>query len=632
MSVAVKKTNPALVLAALGVVFGDIGTSPLYSFQTALWQLREPDTAGVLGIPSLIIWSLLLLVTVKYVLIVMRADYHGEGGVFALLALLQEKLGKPQGLKLPFYMLLLLFGAALLFGDGTITPAISVLSAMEGLESVSPKLEQYIIPCTVGILVVLFTIQRFGTGRLGFVFGWVMLAWFLCIGGMGLYWVIQSPEVFQAFNPVYALEVIKRDGWSALMLMGAVVLAVTGVEALYADMGHFSHKAISIAWHGLALPCLVLNYLGQAALVLPSPALYQDERDPFFSMVPDGWATAALVGLATMATVIASQALISGVFSLTAQAQELEFLPRFHVKHTSREERGQVYVPVVNWMLGFACILLVLTFRSSKALAAAYGLAVVGTMVITTVSLGLVARKCWSWRGWQVALLVAGLLCIEVPFLLACMTKFPDGGYFPVLVAALLMTLMLIWHKGRSIVLQHLRSCPGSVDELAAKLEDESLVRLPGQLVFITSNPNPHYASARAFEFLRRGGVLRDQVVIMSLVNAMESDVNMSQRIEAREISPRLWHIVAYHGYMQEPRAPGILEHGNRLSDGKISKSSAETFYILPRELIVEYVGTRLPRWQRSVFGVLNRNVSYAPDYFFIPYSQITEFTWMLRA
>lgn len=625
------KRNLALSLAALGVVFGDIGTSPLYAFQTALQAIDKPTTASVLGVTSLILWSLILLVTVKYVLIVMRADYHGEGGVFALLALLGKKQTNRSPLKLPFYVLMLLFGAALLFGDGTITPAISVLSALEGLEAVDSNLKSAVVPITVAILAMLFIMQRLGTGRLGFAFGWVMLVWFLVIGLMGAYWVVLHPTVLAAFNPIYALGVIKEAGWMALALMGAVVLAVTGVEALYADMGHFGRRAISLAWHAVALPALLLNYLGQAAVVIETPAALQNSG-PFFQMVPSGTATLLLVILATAATVIASQALISGVFSLTAQAQELNYFPKFLVMHTSRNERGQVYVPTTNWLLGLVCILLVLTFRSSDNLAAAYGLAVVGTMVITTLSLYLVTQRCWKWLLWQSVALTAGLLCIEVPFLVSCLTKLPDGGYFPLLVAGVLLAIMLTWHMGRAIILEHMRSRPSAPEEHAALVEREHTRRAPGQMIFLTSNRNPRYAAARAFECFRRGGALRDQVILMSLVNAMESDVDMPRCVEVERLGMHVWHVTALHGYMQEPHAPEILEQARLITDGAIQAAGHETFYVLGRELIVEYVGHRLARWRRGLFGFLSRNVSYAPDYFYIPHAQIIEFTWMMRA
>jgi len=631
MSAAGEQKNLPLALAALGVVFGDIGTSPLYAYETALAAVPGGGAAAALGVASIILWSLILIVTVKYVLIVMRADYHKEGGVFALLALLQQGKNTHTQLKLPGYILLLLFGAALLFGDGTITPAISVLSALEGTEVIHPGFQRFVIPGTVAILAVLFGIQRLGTGRLGVVFGWVMLLWFLAIGVIGAYWVIREPQVLAALNPLYAIDLVRQCGWKALALMGAVVLAVTGVEALYADMGHFSRRAISLAWHGIALPGLFLNYLGQAALAVANPAAFQT-NNPFFLMVPSGWPVVAMVVLATIATVIASQAIISGVFSLTAQAQELSYFPKFLVMHTSRNERGQVYVPTVNWMLGGACLLLVLTFRSSDRLAAAYGLAVVGTMIITTLSLALVTTRCWKWPKWQTAGIIGLLLLIELPFLFSCLTKIPDGGYFPLLVAGGLFIVMLTWHRGRAIILEHMRSRPGSTEQLAKDLENDTVLRMKGQLIFITSNRHPRYAVSRAYEMVRRGAALREQVVLLSLVSAMESNVNITSSIEVKELSPRLWHVVARHGYMQEPHAPEIIARAHELSGGKLRKNTDDTFFVLGRELIVEYLGNRMARWRRGLFGFLSRNVSYAPDYFYIPYNQIIEFTWVMRA
>ncbi len=631
MSAAREQKNLPLALAALGVVFGDIGTSPLYAYETALQSIPGGGAAAALGVASLILWSLILIVTVKYVLIVMRADYHKEGGVFALLALLQQGKSTHGMLKLPLYVLVLLFGAALLFGDGTITPAISVLSAVEGTEVIDPGFQRFVIPATVAILVALFAIQRLGSGRLGVVFGWVMLLWFITIGLIGLWWVVKVPEVLWALNPLRAIELVRQCGWQAMALMGCVVLAVTGVEALYADMGHFSRKAISLAWHCIALPGLFLNYLGQAALAVANPAAFETQN-PFFLMVPAGWPVVAMVALATLATVIASQAMIAGVFSLTAQAQELSYFPKFLIMHTSRDERGQVYVPTVNWTLAAACVLLVLTFRSSDRLASAYGLAVVGTMVITTVSLALVMKRCWKWKAWQTGGIIGVLLMIEVPFLFSCLTKIPDGGYFPLLVAGFLFVVMLTWHRGRAIILEHMRSRPGSVEQLAKDLSHDSVLSMKGQLIFVTSNRHPRYAVARAYEMVRRGAALREQVVLLSLVSAMESDVNIPRSIEVKELSPRLWHVVAKHGYMQEPHAPEIIARAHEISGGKIRKSTDDTFFVLGREIIVEYVGNRMARWRRGLFGFLSRNVSYAPDYFYIPYNQISEFTWVMRA
>jgi len=375
----------------------------------------------------------------------------------------------------------------------------------------------------------------------------------------------------------------------------------------------------------------MLNYLGQAALAIDDPAAFQT-NNPFFHMVPKGGFTIALVALATAATVIASQALISGVFSLTAQAQELNYFPRFLVRHTSRLERGQVFVPITNFLLAATCILLVLTFRSSENLAAAYGLAVVGTMVITTVSLALVTQWCWHWRWWQTAGLTAVFLSLELPFLGACLTKFPEGGYFPVLVAGGLFVLMLTWCRGRGIILERMRSQPSSEADLAARLEEKGPFRPPGQLVFLTNNRHSLFAVSRAFEMLRRGEVLREQVVIMSLVSSMESDVDIPRSITAREISPCLWHVTALHGYRQEPHAPEILAQAHIISQGGVRAESPKTFYVLGRELIVEYTGGRMARWRRALFGFLSRNVSHAPDYFFIPHTQMIVFTWMMRA
>jgi len=625
------KKTPALALAALGVVFGDIGTSPLYTYETALDALGHADSAAAIGVASLIVWSLLLIVTLKYVGVVMRADYRGEGGVFALLALLRghsSHVGR-KSRRLPFYAMMLLFGAALLYGDGTITPAISVLSALEGLEAVDPGLKPIVLPATVALLAILFGVQRFGTGRLGMAFGWVMLVWFAAIGIIGLVWVVRCPEVLAAFDPRHAWEALQMSGGRAVFLMGGVVLAVTGVEALYADMGHFSRRTISLAWHVVALPALLLNYLGQAALAVRDPAAFAREV-PFFEMVPAGGGAVALVVLATLATVIASQALISGVFSLTAQAQDLRFLPRVHTIHTSRDERGQVYVPLANWMLAIACILLVVIFRESENLAAAYGLAVVCTMVITTLAMGLVAHRCWRWPWVAVWAFVGVLVACEGLFLASCLVKFADGGYFPVMIGVGLLTIMLTWYRGRSIVSERVHAGSCSVDKLLGRIPRERT--LPGQLVMITLNRSPAHAVARLQEMLRQGVAPREQIIFLSLLNVMQSDVDMARSVEVHPHDRRVWHVIAEHGYMQEPRAVEILDRAAKITDGGIGATSDETFFVLPRELIVEYTGSGFARWRRVLYGVLARNQSYAPDYFFIPHAQILEFTWMMKA
>jgi KUP system potassium uptake protein len=452
-----------VVVSALGVVFGDIGTSPLYAFQAALNASPETIPEASLGVASLIIWSLLAIVTCKYVLLVMRADYKGEGGIFALLALLGGKDPPSRRVRLPFFMLLLMFGAALLYGDGCITPAISVLSAVEGLKDFAPHLAEFVVPITLVILLVLFSVQRFGTGPLGALFGGIMLLWFVTLGVSGLVQIVQAPEVVAALNPIYALRAVAHGGLQTAFLLGGVILAVTGVEALYADMGHFGRPAISRAWHWIVLPSLILNYLGLASVGIRNPGV---SSGLFFRLVPPGIATLPLVVLATLATIIASQALISGVFSLTAQARDLGLLPRFRVCHTSRAQHGQVYLPVMNWYLAAACLLLVVSFRSSDNLAAAYGLAVTATMVITSIAFGLVLVRVWHQPTWVGGSVTAVLLCLELPFFLSSLLKFANGGWFPLAIAGAMMALMLTWHKGRALIRNQMLATPCSKQAL----------------------------------------------------------------------------------------------------------------------------------------------------------------------
>jgi KUP system potassium uptake protein len=618
----------SLVVPALGVVFGDIGTSPLYAFQAALNASPETVPEAALDAASLILWSLLAIVTCKYVLLVMSADYKGEGGIFALLALLGGKDPPSRRLRLPFFMLLLMFGAALIYGDGCITPAISVLSAVEGLKDFAPQLTAFVLPITLVILLLLFAVQRVGTGPLGAFFGGIMLFWFVTLGLGGLVHILQAPEVFAALDPRRALGAIVHGGPRTAFLLAGVVLAVTGVEALYADMGHFGRPAVSRAWHCIVLPSLMLNYLGLAAIAIRHPGTAR-EGTLFFQMVPQGIPTLLLVVLATLATIIASQALISGVFSLTAQARDLGLLPRFLVQHTSKDQRGQVYLPVINWHLAVACLLLVIAFRSSANLAAAYGLAVTGTMVITSIAFGLVVVRVWRrppWVGWSVT---AVLLCLELPFFLSSLVKFADGGWFPIAIACILMALMLTWHKGRALIRAQMLSSPCSTKALEAELSSGRIPRVPGTCVIITSNPDPCYAIARCFEWMRRSGCLREKVILLSLVGTAESHMNMEERLEVNRLGPSLWHVISYHGYMQVSDAPKILMEASKKMGCAIEDN--DTFFVLPREMIVEYAGTDMPIWQRKLFGALSRNMSYAPDYFFIPCTQIVGFNWMLK-
>jgi KUP system potassium uptake protein len=622
-----------LVVSALGVVFGDIGTSPLYAFQTALNASADTGPEDSLAVASLIIWSLFAIVTCKYVLLVMRADYKGEGGIFALLALLAGKDPPSRRIRLPFFILLLMFGAALIYGDGVITPAISVLSAIEGLQNFAPQLTAFVLPITLVILLVLFAVQRFGTGPLGALFGGIMLFWFITLGLGGLVQILQTPEVLAALDPRRALGAIVHGGLRTAFLLGAVVLAVTGVEALYADMGHFGRLTISRAWYYIVLPSLILNYLGLAAIAIRHPDATR-EGSLFFHMVPQGIATLLLVLLATLATIIASQALISGVFSLTAQARDLGLLPRFLVCHTSSAQRGQVYLPVINWHLAAACLLLVIAFRSSGNLAAAYGLAVTATMVITSIAFGLVVVRVWHQPPWVGGCVTAALLSLELPFLLSSLVKFVEGGWFPIAIASALMAVMLTWHKGRALIRAQMLSTPCYTQALEAALSSGRVPRVPGICVIITSNPEPRYAIARCFEWMRRCGCLREKVVLLSLVGTAQSHIAMEERLEVSPLASSLWHVIAYHGYMQDCNAPKILIEASKRMGCAIDCAieNSDTFFVLPREMIVEYVGTEMPIWQRKLFGALSRNMSYAPNYFFIPCTQIVVFTWMLKA
>lgn len=613
-----------LTFSALGIVFGDIGTSPLYTFYAALQTPIIKTADFPLGIASLIIWSLLTIVTGKYVCLVMRADYHGEGGLFALLALLEGKKSLTANLRLPLLTLLILFGAALLYGDGAITPAISILSSVEGLKNSYPSLATAVLPLTAFILVALFSMQRLGTGRLGFIFGGVMLVWFLALGALGAFQIFHTPSVLKALNPYYAWKIIHEAKFTTIFLLSSIVLAITGVEALYADMGHFGRQTIARAWNFIVLPCLILNYLGQAAIAWREPSLWK--QNVFFELIPHGPLSLLFVTLATIATVIASQALISGVFSLTAQARDLGCLPRFLVIHTNKLQRGQVYLPAVNWLLAVICLLLVFSFRSSTNLAAAYGLAVIGTMIITSVSFSVIMVRVWNYPKWAGACTVACLLILELPFFFSSLTKFAHGGCFPLLIAAVLVAIMITWHRGRFLI--HKKINPSSLEKLTSILKTAQQQPV-GTDVIINFNSDPQYAAAHALEVLRLHGALRQQVILLTPVGTAQSHVPLDERLKVTSLGPHLWHIIFYYGYMQELNMPHILKLTASQLGGKMREE--ETFFLLPRETIIEYSGKEMRRWQRVLFGWLSRNMSYAPDYFFIPASQIIDFTWILK-
>ena len=623
-----KGVDNGMVLLALGIVFGDIGTSPLYAFGAAL-SATGKGAAGALGVASLIVWTLFLVVTIKYVLLVMRAEYQGEGGIFALSALLRDA-GMFKEKRWQILTGLLIFGAALLFGDGAITPAISVLSAVEGLAAVHPSLAHLSLPATTFILTILFIAQRYGTGRLGGIFGPIMLLWFGSLAAMGAIQICHTPQVLNALNPIPGLMLLGQGGWKAWAIIGAVVLAVTGAEALYADLGHFGRAPILRAWSWIVFPALILNYLGQAALVMRSPSAAANPN-LFFLLAPCGWLRATLVVLATGATVIASQALISGVFSLSSQAMDLGFLPRFFVRHTSKTTRGQIYIPLVNTLLGLACLMLVFNFRTSAALANAYGIAVTGAMAITSVAFAAVVWVCWKRPPWQCGLLLAGLLCLDLPLFGACMTKLFEGGFVPVLVAAAVGIVMLTWRKGRTKVRQSMSFGSIPVAELGARLANEPFRRSEGTEVSIVRRPNPEHAVARILEQYRRVKILGSRLVILLLEPSWKNPMEKVQEITIQEFPGGLWQVQAVHGYMVEPDVPLIMQRASEQTDRRLAYDPNDTFFVVAREIVISSPENEMRSWQRHLFAFMSRNVVPGPNYLCIPADRLIIYNWLLR-
>jgi KUP system potassium uptake protein len=616
------------VLLALGIVFGDIGTSPLYAFETAVGAAGGTAQAA-LGVASLIVWTLMLVVTVKYGMIVMRAQYQGEGGVFALMALLR-KTPFLQSRRGPWISGMLVVGAALLFGDGAITPAISVLSAVEGIEAIHPDLANLALPAALVILTCLFVAQRFGTGNLGWIFGPVMAVWFASLAVMGVFQIFAMPSVLAALSPIHGLNLLMNDGARSAAIIGSVVLAVTGAEALYADMGHFGRPAILHAWRLIVFPALILNYLGQAAYVLRFPAAATDEN-LFFLLVPVGGLREGMVLLATAATVIASQALISGAFSLTNQAIDLGYLPRFFVKHTSAATRGQIYIPLVNYILGGVCIMLVLGFRTSSALAGAYGIAVTGAMIIT--SIGFVSVVVLSSRRpkWQAALLLAGLLAIDLPLFLSCLSKLFEGGIVPVALAAAVTIMMITWRKGRDLVHESMAFGAVSVEELGKRLDQGIYRRTPCTQIFVVRKPIPDQAVASILEQYRRVKVIGEKLVILLLNPAWDDAFNPIQSVNIRKCGDGFWVVSAAHGFMVEPDAPGMMRQAVAASDGGFDFVMEDSFFVTAREVIMADSRRLMPSWQRHLLAFMSRNVTPGPDYLKIPPDRLLVYNWMLR-
>jgi KUP system potassium uptake protein len=610
-----------LALAALGVVFGDIGTSPLYAFKQCFTTGRgfAPTGEHVLGILSLITWALILVVCVKYATIMLRADNDGEGGTLALLAQLRptSRVGIPARLNFVAYMLL--FAAGMVFGDGVITPAISVLSAVEGVGVATSAAQAFIVPITVGILVGLFAVQSRGAGRIGTVFGPVMVLWFAALGIGGLVELVRDPHVLVALNPLYALTFIARNGIAAILVLGAVVLCVTGVEAMFADLAHFGRGAIRLAWYTVVFPALLLNYYGQGALTLGDPHAL---ANPFYSLYP-GWVLIPMVVLATVATVIASQALITGAFSLTQQAVQLGYLPRLRIVHTSHSVEGQIYMPLVNVLLALACVALVLAFRSSDRLGAAYGLAVTVTMLADSLVIGWVLRKRFGWRLASAVALVALFLIVDLAFLVGNLPKFLEGCYIPVGVAVIVFTLFTTWVAGRRRLAVALAELSTPVEEFVREVDHEPATFEDSTAIFLT--PHPEGIPFVLRHHWLRTRVLREEIVLLTILSTRHPYVDPSQRVQIEQIVPRLHRVTARYGFMETPDVHEILAHCRPGIPPEIELEDADYFLARPR--IVPGEGSRaFPKWRRWLLAYMMRNATPLTDTLRIPPDRIIEF------
>jgi KUP system potassium uptake protein len=612
-----------LSIAALGVVFGDIGTSPLYALQACFNGEFGvvPTHDNVLGVLSLVFWSLILVVTIKYLTFVLRADNEGEGGILSLLALVHPKHSKggvKHGKRRRTVVLvaLALFGAALLYGDGMITPAISVLSAVEGLELKAPELAPFVIPLTVVLLVGLFALQKRGTTGIGKLFGPIMVVWFLTLATLGVWGIARAPQVLQALNPYWGARLFLHNGVHGFLVMGAVVLAVTGAEALYADMGHFGRGPIRLTWLALVLPALVLNYFGQGGLILADGST---AGNPFYLLAPS-WALVPLIVLATAATIIASQAMISGAFSITAQAVQLGYSPRMEVRHTSEREMGQIYVPQINWAIMAATIALVLTFRSSANLAAAYGVAVTGTFLITTFLFGEVARARWRWNPILVELLMALFLVVELTFFAANVIKIPQGGWLPLAVAASVFILMTTWRQGRRVLGERLRQTSMPIEKFLDEIAKRGPTRVRGNAVYMTGNPR--VAPSALSKNLEHNRVLHFQIAMLSIQTEDVPHVPADQRVSMEPLGNGFYRVIARYGFMDEPNAVEVL---GLLKEKGLNLPLEDTTFFLGRERLIASGRGGLPRWREALFGFMARNAQQATAYFRIPPDRVIE-------
>ena len=605
-----KAGTSALVLGATGVVFGDIGTSPIYAMkQTFIISGAEPDQ--IYGIASMIFWALMLVVSLKYLTFVMRADNKGEGGMLALLSLMPEHIRAPKSRKHLALLVLVLIGTSLLFGEGGLTPAISVLSATEGLALLNPDLDVVAVPATVLILAILFAMQSRGTETIGKFFGPVTFVWFILIGSLGIFRILQEPEVIKALSPTYAIQYFMNSGLNSLFVLAAVILVVTGAEALYTDMGHFGAKPIRIAWTIIVGPALVLSYLGQAAVLINNPAAISN---PFFALAPNKPMTLVLIIVATAATIVASQALITGVFSLSRQAVQLGLFPRLTIRHTNADQEGQIYVPVANWLVGFISIALVITFQSSSALASAYVLAIAGTMTVTTIAFTVVARQIWKWPLWKIAPLTSIFLTLDLIFLAGTATRFFDGGWVPIVFGSLILAMMLVWRAGNRALNRKMRDSSRTWQEIYAGCESGEIAMVPGIGIFMASPAEVVPAALISHVTIMHS--LPESVYVVTIKSDTQPISTTPVLID--HVTDRLCQVTIFAGYMETVNVPSILQR-DALSG---EEESSATYYLSERHFLASD-GGNLGKRTETLFEILHRNAVSPTTFYGLPYDRV---------
>ena len=604
---------PVLSLSALGVVFGDIGTSPLYTLKTVLALTNgNPSFATILGSLSLIIWTLIIVTTIKYVSVAMRIDNDGEGGIIALMSLLGVKL-KPQ----PVIVAVGLLGAALIYGDGAVTPAISVLSAVEGLNIVAPSFAPFVLPCSLLILAALFVFQPQGTARIGKIFGPIMLVWFATIALLGIWGIARHPSVLAAVNPIYGLSFLFSGGFAGFLVLGGVFLCVTGAEALYADMGHFCARPIRLAWLTLVFPSLILNYAGQAALVLNGAST---SDNVFYRLCPPVMLV-PLVVLATIATIIASQSIITGAFSMTRQAIQLGWLPRLQIKQTSEEGYGQIYVGTINWMLMIATCGLVIVFKKSDNLAAAYGIAVSATMLATSALLFIAMRQLWGWGLIRAGAVAGTFFVIDLAFFFSNLTKIASGGYVPLLLAAFVYSMMLIWHRGAKAVAARLHEVVVPINTFMKNMVEERVSRVPGTAVFFTRTRQD--VPPVLMWHVKHNRSLHERVFVLSVVTEFIPWIHDASRLMVTEIAPQFWRAEVCYGFMERPDIPALLRQAH--ANGCGIDLSDVTYYVGHETILSKTAHNGLPRWMESIYALMQRNSVHVSDYFRLPSESLVE-------